>query len=165
MEEKNIPTIESGITEGGNEQYIAAIKELKEKSVSREDYLKLKQENKQLINTLVNGGSVESKVEAPVDLDDLRKKLFYPKQDLSNLEFVETTLKLRTELIKRGEQDPFLPNSRTSLPTPTEIAQAEAVAQAYQECIDYADGDSEIFTSELMRRVKDVSIQKPARRK
>ena len=49
--------------------YIEAIKEMKANSVSKEAYVKLQQENKQLLNSLVNGQSIEVEKEEPEDID------------------------------------------------------------------------------------------------
>ena len=51
-----------------------------------------------------------------------------------------------------GQPDPFLPMGAQIAPTADDEAKAEKAAQIYQECIDYADGDSKLFTQELMRR-------------
>ena len=37
--------------------------------------------------------------------------------------------------------------------TDDDFAKAEKVAAVLQECVDYADGDSNVFTDELKRRI------------
>lgn len=141
--------------------YIEAIKEMKQNSVSKEDYMKLKEENKQLLNSLVNGEIRQTEIkEEPVDIDKLRDDLF--NKELSNLDYISSALKLREELIKRGESDPFLPAGKNILPTEEDINTANRVAAVLQECVDYADGDSSVFTNELQRRMVDST---PIRRK
>ena len=82
--------------------YIEAIKELKANTVDKSAYDKLAEENKQLLNSLVNGEQLESqKQPEPVDLDELRESLF--NQENTNLEYMEKALLLRSELIKKGE--------------------------------------------------------------
>ena len=50
--------------------YIEAIKEIKENSVDKETYLKLKEENKKLLNSLVNGETLPAESqEQKVDID------------------------------------------------------------------------------------------------
>lgn len=140
-----------------NVDYLAAIQELKNNTVSKELYNKVKTENKKLIDTLVSGGSIESPVQKPkADIGELRKELFNKDTQLSNLEFVEKSLELRDALLDAGEPDPFLPVGSRISPTPEEERIAENVAEIYRECIEYADGDSEVFTNELMRRTIDV---------
>lgn len=154
---------EEQIRESGTEMsdvdtdYVAAIKELQNNSVSKEQYLKLKGENKKLLDALVSGNSIENPVQKPkVDIDGLRKELFDKDAQFTNLQFVEKSLALRDALIEAGEPDPFLPIGSRISPTPEEARIAENVADIYRECIDYADGDSEVFTNELMRRTIDV---------
>lgn len=134
--------------------YIEAIKEMKANSVSREAYVKLQQENKQLLNSLVNGQGIEIKEEEPVDIDGLRQKLFSAKKhDMTNLEYVSNALKLREALMERGEMDPFVPSGKKIHPTDDDFKKADKVATVLQECVDYADGDAMVFTDELKRRI------------
>ena len=134
--------------------YIEAIKEMKANSVSKEAYVKLQQENKQLLNSLVNGQGIEIEKEEPVDIDGLRQKLFSAKKhDMTNLEYVSNALKLREALMERGEMDPFVPSGKKIHPTDDDFKKADKVATVLQECVDYADGDAMVFTDELKRRI------------
>lgn len=139
-----------------NEQYIEALAEMRKNSVSREDYNKIKQENAQLLNTLVNGGSISPEsVPQKRSIDECRKVIF--SDNTNNLEFAKASLELRAQLIEKGEPDPFLPYGQKIVPTEEDVATANRVATALQECIEYANGDSNIFTNELMRRTVDVA--------
>lgn len=141
-----------------SQDYIATIAELKRNSVSKSEYEKLRQENRNLLQTLSEGGSIEVVQEKPpVDIEGLRRELFNQDGNLSNLEYITKTLELRDALIERGDPDPFLPVSSKTAPTDEERLQAEKVAMAFRECVDYADGDSQIFTQELMRITSDVN--------
>ena len=143
--------------------YIEAIKEIKANSVSKQAYEKLKEENKQLLDSLINGKEIElPKQKEPVDIDKIRSKLFDEDRPLSNLEYVSNALKLRDELLERGERDPFLPYGQNISPTDEDIIKADRVAAVMKECIEYADGDSELFTNELMRRTNDAMPAKSA---
>lgn len=135
--------------------YIEALKEMKQNSVTRESYDKLKSENKQLLDALVSGKEIEIKKEEPVDIAKLRKDLFNKDKQLSNLEYVSSALKLRDALIERGERDPFLPYGDKVSLTAEHYEKAEQVATVLRECVEFADGDSGIFTAELQRRTKD----------
>lgn len=143
------------------EDYIAAINELKQNTVERSKYDQLRADNKRLLESLVNGQQIEMpKAEAKPDISELRKAAF--KEDQSNLEYVANALKLRSALIEMGEPDPFLPCGEKTLPTDADVATAERVASVLQECVDIAEGDSQIFTNELMRRTVDTG---PIKRK
>lgn len=142
-----------------NNQYIETIKKMKETMVDKDEYDKVKAENKQLLDTVINGGDVATDTEAekPVDINALRDELF--NKENTNLGYVEKALKLRSELMARGEPDPFLPVGSQITPTDFDIQTAEKVATVLQECVDYAQGDSAIFTNELMRRTQEVKIR------
>lgn len=136
--------------------YIEAIKEMKQNSVDRSVYDKLKSENKQLLDALVNGKEIEISKEEPVDIAKLRKDLFNKDGHMSNLEYVSNALKLRDALIEKGERDPFLPYGDKVNLTAEHYDKADQVATVLKECVEFADGDSGIFTAELQRRTKDV---------
>ena len=159
-EEKEISV--TGTVEDNTQDYLAAIKELKENSVNRSEYDKLRAENKRLIDAVVNGmpGQEEPVVvkHSKEQIDDLRNELFNSPRELTNLEYVTKAMELREALIENGEPDPFLPVGKQISPTRDDIEGAEKVAQVYKECIEYAEGDSEVFTNELMRRTRDVKL-------
>ena len=159
-EEKEISV--TGTVEDNTQDYLAAIKELKQNSVDRSEYDKLRAENKKLIDAVVNGQSGQ---EEPVftkhskeQIDDLRNELFNSPRELNNLEYITKAMELREALMENGEPDPFLPVGKQISPTRDDLEGAEKVAQVYRECIDYAEGDSEVFTNELMRRTRDVKL-------
>ena len=118
--------------EMNNEQYIAAIEELKATTVSRDAYNKLRTENKQLLDALVSGQQLpQTQTEEKPRVEDLRNKLFATDgNDLSNLEYVKTALSLRNSLIEAGERDPFLPYGDKVDITSEQIDTAEKVANA-----------------------------------
>ena len=160
LEEKEVSV--TGTVEDNTQDYLAAIKELKENSVNRSEYDKLRAENKRLIDAVVNGqpGQEEQVIvkHSKEQIDDLRNELFNSPRELNNLEYVTKAMELREALIENGEPDPFLPVGKQISPTRDDLEGAEKVAQVYRECIEYAEGDSEVFTNELMRRTRDVKL-------
>lgn len=155
MEEKELNVTGTEVVD--NTDYITAIKELKENSVDRSKYEQLRAENKKLLDSIVNGTPVEVKVEDKKSIEELRDA--YLKEDQSNLEYITNTLKLREAIMAEGKPDPFLPIGEQIMPTDNDIATAQKVADVLQECVDYADGDSAVFTNELQRRLVDVKIR------
>lgn len=149
--EKNLTTEETE-----ENDYIQAINELKATTVDRAQYDKLKAENKKLLDSLVSGQTpdIAKPVEKP-NVDELRKKLFNPDNNFSNLEYVDNMLKLRNALIEDGQRDPFLPIGEKVEVTVDTVDKAEMVASALQDCLDYAEGDSGIFTAQLQRLMRD----------
>lgn len=152
------------VEEMNNEQYIAAIEEMKANTVSRDAYNKLRNENKQLLDALVSGKELpNTEPEKKVSVEELRKNLFSTDNDMSNLAYVQNALALRNSLIEAGERDPFLPYGDKVDITSEHIATAEKVAAGLQEMVDFAEGDSGVFSAEYQRRVKDVSIPRGRR--
>lgn len=140
------------------QDYLAAINELKQNSVDRSKYEELKAENKKLLDSIVNGTEIaQPAAEEKKSIEELRAN--YLKEDQSNLEYITNTLKLREALIAEGKPDPFLPIGEQILPTDEDVAAAQKVADVLQECVDYAEGDSAVFTNELQRRLVDVKIR------
>jgi hypothetical protein len=164
MENKNLEqTVVSGEEESNDSaDLIKAIKEIKQNSVSREQYEKLQNENKELLDTLINGGQVEMIDPASKpSIEDLRKELFSKEaadKGMTNLEFVSRSLELRDAIIESGGTDPFLPIGKGIELTRDDYEAAEFTAEQFRECIDIAQGNSEVFTAELMRRTVDNSL-------
>ena len=140
-----------------NEDYIETIKKLKENTVSKEEYDKLRAQNKQLLDSLVNGEDLEQPSEEVSSIEDIRKELFNPDKELSNLEYASKALELRDRVLEEKGIDIFVAKNSQY---PNEAA--ERVASVLQQCIDRAEGDSSIFTAELQRRTNDILI--PRRR-
>lgn len=144
--------------------YIEAIKEMKKNSVAKEQYDKLLAENKQLLDAMINGVELPATpVEKPkVDVNELRKKLFSPDSDLSNIEYAKCAVELRDALIEQEGYDCFAPSGTNYQMTPEDITGPQKLADALKSAIEYADGDSALFTQELMRVTKNDSPLKAA---
>ena len=147
---------ESGKVEDMTQDYLAAIKELKENSVDRSKYEELKAENKKLLESIVNGREIDVEVPEQESVQDLRNDLFKENSGLSNLEYAQKALDLRSRLMAEGKPDPFVPIGSQYQPTDSDMAAAARVASVLQECIDYAEGDNNVFTNELQRRMIDT---------
>lgn len=158
MIEENLqqqPEIEA---KGNEEDYIRAIQELKESTVSKEDYSKIKEENQKLIQALKDGSSVSLvDSEEKRDINELRRDLFKDLEGgVPNLEMAKRLVALR-DAIKSDPNafDPALPNGKGYKYNPQDEEEAEAVFQLMKHCIDYADGDNELFTQEFQRHIRD----------
>lgn len=136
-------------------EYINQIKDLKEKTVSREEYERIKNDNKELAKALINGTGANipgiTKPEEKPDLDDLRKKLF-TKKSKNDLEYFTNLLALRDGVMADGQPDPFLPVNREFRATAQDEADAERIATQIKEAIEYANGDPAVFSNDLRRR-------------
>ena len=140
--------------------YIEAIKTLRETTVDKSAYDSLRAENKKLLQSLVNGETIEPQNKVlSEDIDTLRKKVL-TDDSLTNLEYWDNVLKLRSALLKRGDEDPFVPQGNKVAATAADYATAEKVATIMQEMVDNSDGDPNVFLNEFQRRVKDTQIKK-----
>lgn len=152
---------ESGITGESTNTYIEAITEMKKNSVSKSDYDKLLADNKQLLDAIINGTPVvtapQEAPKPPVDVDKLRTELFSPESNLSNLDYATKALELREALLNRDNIDIFAPYGANLQLSPEDLTGPQKLADALKSCIDYADGDSQLFTQELMRITKNDS--------
>ena len=137
-----------------NQQYIDAIRDLKANTVSKERYDKLMEENKNLLNSLVNGESVATATPAQQELppiqdlvDEMRGK------HLSDIEFVEKALEFRDRVLEETGEDCFVSKGHNITPSQESYIAAQRTADIYRECLDYANGDNKVFINELMRRM------------
>lgn len=164
MTDEEKKKVETGTVDDTQVDYIEAIKNLKQNTVDRSKYDELKAENKKLLDSIVNGQNVDVENQPQYrDVNVIRDELF--NHEHNNLEYMKLTLELRNTLIAKGERDPFLPYGSQIAPTPEDVEKAEKAAQIYQECIDYADGDSKLFTQELQRRTNTSIFDKVAFKK
>lgn len=141
------------------EELLATIKTMKENSVSRSDYEALKDDNKKLLDAIVNGQKEEeqSVIYSDEEVNALREKLFNTeKHDLSNLEYAQCAVQLRDAVLEKseGKVDIFVGTYNKFQPTQEDYYRAKNTAETLKECINYAEGDSQLFTQELQRRMK-----------
>lgn len=137
--------------------YIEAMAEMKKNMVSKEEYNKVMEENKQLVDALVSGKQIEMPEPEPeVDINALRSKIFNTDgNDMTDLEYAETVLSLRDELIKRGELDPFVTRAHDYVPNQSDYEDAENVAKALRYAVDVANGNPGLFRTAFQDCVVD----------
>jgi len=142
------------------EDYIEAIKNLKQTTVDKSAYDSLRAENKKLLESLINGEEIQPQNKVLSEsIDELRHDILQ-NDSLTNLEYWDKVLKLRSALLKRGDEDPFVPQGSKVSATQADYATAEKVATIMQEMVDNAEGDPNVFLNEYQRRVKDTSMKK-----
>ena len=139
-----------------------ALKEMREKTVSKEEYERVVNENKKLVSEIINGdggaGDGQSNPPEKADIKALREELYGPKgSDLNNLDFWAKTLALREAVIEQEGYDPFLPHGAKIKPNEQDVERANAVAKTVQKCIDEANGNSEVFTALLQAETANDS--------
>lgn len=159
MENEEVKQVDSGAKDVGDAtNYIEAIKEIKANSVDRRAYDKLMADNKALLDAIVNGKEVAAAAavpQEPVNVQKLREELFSAEADFSNLDYVKKAVELRDALLEQEGVDCFCPIGKQISPTAQDAEAAQRLADGLKACIEYADGDSQLFTQELQRITKN----------
>lgn len=136
------------------DKYLEEIKRLKQTTVSRDDYNAIRDENKKLLEAIVEGKTFESSStdEATPSMEELRKELYGGGIDkMTDLDMVTKTLQLRQMIIDEGGEDPFVPVGQKISPDYNDYASAQRLAEGLQHCVDIADGDNSVFIREVAR--------------
>lgn len=145
-----------------NTDYITAIKELKENSVSKDKYDALMAERKQLIDSIVNGQPEIDQEEEP----ELESRLYYYKKYKenkfnSNLEYWDNLVKLRKATIAEYGADPTVtgnygltPDGQKVDPAYGEPEAMEHSFEAIENMINEADGDPKVFDALMQSSIK-----------
>ena len=140
---------------------LKAYAELKKNSVPREEYDKVVKEKDDIIKSVIDGdgtGIGQPTTPEEVDIPALREELYGEHSaKLSNLEYCKKTLKLRKAVIEKEGYDPFLPHGANIKPDSDDIEKANNVADVMEQCIEEADGNSEVFTALLQARTNNDS--------
>lgn len=141
-----------------DQEYLDEIEHLRDTTVPKEEYAKLKATNNELLKRLAKG-DFDPQQEKPeeVDLNALRKSIFQ-QGSVTNLEYVKNALKLREEVIKREGKDIFLPYGHNYTASQDDIDKAQKVADVLQECVEEADGNSQVFTAILQSRLNEPAF-------
>ena len=137
--------------------YIDQLNEIKSTTISKATYDKVVGERDTLKKALFEGTGAPETEKAKRSADEIRKELFGENMDnLSNLESAKLTLELRDAVLDEEGVDIFMGSGKGFTPDPNDYAIAQKVADCLTHCVEYADGDSEVFTNELARLTVDV---------
>ena len=160
LENKNLEQqgVETPEQDNNNQQYIDIIKDLKANTVSKDRYNQLMEENKTLLQSLVNGEvvtPVAPEVEKP-PIEDLVNEM--RGRNISDISFVEKALEFRDRVLEETGEDCFVSKGHNITPTQESYIAAQRTADIYKECLEYANGDNQAFINELQRRMIDNSL-------
>ena len=134
------------------------IKEVKEKSMSKDEYEKVIAERdkaiedrNEVIRSVIDGEKLKhvSQERKPIaELRETYNKVIHDR-NATNLEVVTAQMNLRDALVEAGEPDPFAPYNAT----PDDLAAAKRVADVKRECIAQAEGDPKKFVYLFEQRI------------
>lgn len=142
---------------------IAQLEALRATTVSKEEYERVVAERNQMFQTLAHQPTIPvaaptapTAAERTARKNELRRQLYDENCDLSNLDYWKNTLELRQIILDEGGRDPFLPWGKDNAVDDDDRKIVDKVVNGVQSCIDYADGDSVLFTNELQRITIDT---------
>lgn len=136
------------------QKYIDTINEMKKNSVPRSELDKYKDENKKLLESLVNGTAAieQERVEAKPTIAELRNKLYGKGcENLTDIEYVSNLVQLREALLEETGTDYAAPTGSHISADYADLQSAEKVHQGLKHCLEVAQGNQEVFFQELTR--------------
>lgn len=137
--------------------YLEELAKAKSNTVSKELYEKLQEENKMLAKSLREGigQPQEEEVEVIPTIEEASKEL---SAATTNLEYAKASLRHRAAVLAATGQDVYVGRGHQINTTEESYNSARKLAEAFQHCIDVADGDDAVFTMELNRITNDVAL-------
>lgn len=138
------------------QMYLEQIKELKKNSVTKEQYDKLMEENRNLLKSLVDGqAQTSTEDEKPSRSTEEILKDF--NADTSNLDHIKYVMELHNKRLEEGIND-FVPQGHQISPSDEDIRDAKQVEDFLNDLIETADGNADVFNNEYQRRVIDTIL-------
>lgn len=160
MEENKITQTEEVVDE--TQKYIDTINNLKATTVSRSEYDKVRDENKKLLEAMVNGRideSASTEAASKPTIQDLRNKAYGKDSDkLTDLEYVTTVLDLRDALLEKEGIDHMIPSGKKYSPDINDQHCAQKAYEGLRHCVDIANGDNDVFIREVTRITSDIGL-------
>lgn len=135
-------------------EYIETINKLKANSVSKDEYLKLRNENKQLLDALASNQVVEVTAEPKRDITEVRKELFTNHSNLSNREICQDMMDLYDYELENRGVNIFMPTDPQYIPTQDDITQVDNMVRGMKAALETANGNDLIFNQEIERLTK-----------
>lgn len=132
--------------------------EFKKNFVSRDQYEAEKKRADGYLAAILNNREDEVAAkegsESEVSADEIAKSMFVEDNKMTDLEYAENALALRSARIAAGEVDPFLPDD----PDEKDYEIAQNVADVFEDCIKGANGNNASFIALLQSRIKETPI-------
>lgn len=150
-EEKKVSETESNYLE----EALKANQTLKEElQKSREEMQKMAEDNKTIIKKLLEGGENPQEETDSRDIPTIIKDM--RSDSISDVEYAKNALVYRKKCMEQGYGDPFVGKGHDYVPDDRESEKAENLANCLQHCIDYSEGDNQVFLNELSRITVDI---------
>ncbi len=146
--------------------YIDMVAELRNNSVPKEDYEQLEAKHKKLFEAYVNREKIDLPTQPKESVQELRTKLFGKDSGkLSDIEYVQGLLNLRTQLLEAGERDPALPISNNITVGQELMDDNDMIHAGLQAMIDGSDGNNGVFIARYQAGTVDPVLPTGKKRK
>lgn len=139
------------------EQALETNKSLKEQlEATRQEMARMAEDNKTIMKQLLEGGTIKEEDEDKRSIPDIIKDM--RKDNINDIQFVENALAYRKKCMEQKENpfDPFVGRGVKYEEYEKETERAENLANCLQHCLDYAEGNNEVFINELNRITSDI---------
>lgn len=152
MTEEKVETSQEVVND--NADYIEAIKNLKASSVDKAVYDKKVEENKKLLQALVQGDVIKPEIVTGPSKKELEDIMLHSN---SNLDIAKASLKHRELVLEETGRDEYAcgtTSARAYNPSAEQLMQAEQTAKILTELVEQADGDRDYFNTLLKKANK-----------
>lgn len=139
-------TTNQGQDETNDLDLVEEIKKIKANTVSKEEYEKLKGQNKELIKQIISGGGQDMKAEDNPSIEELRKNIFENSDSKTNLEIADNIVKLYDARLKEGVNI-FLPRGNKTQYTRADYEAADHYVETIRSMVAESEGDPIVFDS------------------
>ena len=161
---------ENEVVVNPNEDYLEIIKEMKKNSVSKEDYDKLREENKKLLSSLVNGEDVEidsaeeetqddnkrSREEIIKSINEVNKTLFCEDNSMTNLECAEKIIQWHDDMIELTGNDPFENTGDKFIASDSDKTSPKRTYEYLKNCVEQSQGDPTAFNVAFQAGLRQI---------
>lgn len=140
------------------EQALETNKTLKEQlQATREEMAKMAEDNKTIMKQLLEGGYTQDVEETDTrSIEDVIKDM--RNENISDIDYAKNALAYRNKCMNLKDKpfDPFVGKGHNYQEYEKEQERAENLAQCLEHCIEYAEGNNEVFLNELNRITVDI---------
>lgn len=150
MQEEQDKAVDVG---AGDSDTIEALKKMRENTVPKADYEKLKADNKKLLEAFVNGEDLEKPEDKKKTEDELLKSIYEAKG--SNMELAQDIVELYD--MKKAQGKNIFVGSRYSNTVEQNAAEADAeeAVQYLRNALEQSDGDPTVFQAMFGSKLVD----------
>ena len=152
---ENLNSVSS--TEGGNTDFdpISAINDIKQNTVSKTEYERVKAEKDKYLKALIEGSQVADEKKEPVDIAKLKEKFGNRDVPMTDLEYWQTSLALHESTLEQEGWNDYAQFNKTVPPTEDALKNADKLYKKMKEMVDEADGNAQVFKNLYQQRVID----------